>query len=231
MKLIKLAATAGLLTAAFSTTSLLAQDVDLESTPSRAGYSMGVNIGMNISSQLPAGELDMDALVMGVRDAISGNLKLSEQEVMQELQNFAMAMQAKAQEAQAAAEVESARFLEENRNRSEVTTTASGLQYEVLSRGDGTGAMPKATDSVNVHYHGTLVDGTVFDSSVERGEPISFALNGVIPGWTEGLQLMHVGDKYRFFIPSDLAYGENGAGGVIGPNATLIFDVELLGIE
>jgi FKBP-type peptidyl-prolyl cis-trans isomerase len=231
MKLIKLAATAGMLSTALTSTALLAQDIDLESAPSRAGYSMGVNIGMNIASQLPADELDMEALVVGVRDAISGNLKLSEQEIMVSLQEFSQMMQEKAIAAQAEAQAESQRFLDENGARSEVTTTASGLQYEVLSRGDANGPMPSASDRVRVHYHGTLVDGTVFDSSVEKGESIAFSLGGVIPGWTEGLQLMHVGDKFRFFIPSDLAYGDNGAPPVIGPGATLIFDVELLGIE
>ena len=110
-----------------------------------------------------------------------------------------------------------------------VTTTASGLQYEVLT--NGTGATPIETDQVTVHYHGTLVDGTVFDSSVERGQPATFPVNGVIPGWVEALQLMNVGSKYKLYIPSDLAYGERGAGGSIGPNETLIFEVELLSIN
>ena len=112
----------------------------------------------------------------------------------------------------------------------EMTTTASGLKYQVLQEGTGT-TSPKATDTVKVHYHGTLLDGTVFDSSVERGQPISFALNQVIPGWTEGLQLMKVGDKFRFEIPPNLAYGPNSPSPKIPPNSTLIFEVELLGIE
>ena len=120
------------------------------------------------------------------------------------------------------------KFLEENAKKEGVVTTASGLQYIVMTKGDG--AMPKETDNVTVHYHGTLLDGTVFDSSVERGQPATFPLNGVIKGWTEGVQLMNVGSKFRFFIPSDLAYGERGAGGAIGPNATLIFEVELISI-
>jgi FKBP-type peptidyl-prolyl cis-trans isomerase len=116
----------------------------------------------------------------------------------------------------------------DNRNAEGVVTTDSGLQYQVLQEGNG--PRPGPTDRVTVHYTGTLLDGTVFDSSVERGQPISFSLNEVIPGWTEGLQLMPVGSKYRFWIPSDLAYGSRGAGNVIPPNATLMFDVELLGI-
>jgi FKBP-type peptidyl-prolyl cis-trans isomerase FklB len=119
-------------------------------------------------------------------------------------------------------------FLEENKKREGVQTTASGLQYEVLTEGDG--PKPKATDKVKCHYHGTLIDGTVFDSSVQRGQPATFPLNMVISGWTEALQLMSVGSKYRLFLHPTLAYGERQTGAVIGPNSTLIFDVELLGI-
>jgi FKBP-type peptidyl-prolyl cis-trans isomerase len=120
-------------------------------------------------------------------------------------------------------------FLEANGKKEGVTTTASGLQYKVIKA--GTGAKPKATDTVNVHYKGTFLDGKTFDSSYDRGQPISFPLNGVIAGWTEGVQLMPVGSTYEFYIPSNLAYGERGAGGAIPPNATLIFVVELLGIK
>ena len=118
-------------------------------------------------------------------------------------------------------------FLEENAKKDGVIQLDSGLQYLVLEKGDGEGASPSATDQVRVHYHGTLIDGTVFDSSVERGQPAAFPLNGVIRGWTEGVQLMQEGDKYRFFLPPELAYGARGSG-PIGPNSTLIFDVELL---
>jgi FKBP-type peptidyl-prolyl cis-trans isomerase len=114
--------------------------------------------------------------------------------------------------------------------KSDMITTASGLKYQVLKKGAGT-VSPKATDTVKVHYHGTLLDGTVFDSSVERGEPISFPLNGVIPGWTEGVQLMKVGDKFKFEIPPNLAYGANSPSPKIPPNSTLVFEVELLGIQ
>ena len=120
-------------------------------------------------------------------------------------------------------------FLAENAARDGVTTTASGLQYEVLATGDG--ATPQATDLVTVHYTGTLLDGTVFDSSVQRGQAAEFPVNRLISGWTEALQLMQVGDKWRLFVPPDLAYGERGAGADIGPNATLIFEVELLGVR
>ena len=120
-------------------------------------------------------------------------------------------------------------FLEANGKKEDVTTTASGLQYKVIQ--PGSGPRPKATDTVNVHYKGTFLDGKTFDSSYDRGQPISFPLNGVIAGWTEGVQLMPVGATYEFYIPSHLAYGERGAGGVIPPNSTLIFVVELLGIK
>ena len=120
-------------------------------------------------------------------------------------------------------------FLAENAKREEIITTSSGLQYEVLVKGEGDS--PKVTDEVTVHYHGTLIDGTVFDSSVERGQPATFPVNGVIPGWVEALQLMKPGAKYKLFIPSDLAYGERGAGQMIGPNSTLVFEVELISVK
>jgi FKBP-type peptidyl-prolyl cis-trans isomerase FklB len=121
------------------------------------------------------------------------------------------------------------KFLEENKKRKGVVELPDGLQYEVITM--GTGAKPTVTDKVKTHYHGTLIDGTVFDSSVQRGQPISFPLNGVIKGWTEALQLMPVGSKWKLFLPAHLAYGENGSGGVIGPNSTLVFEVELIDIE
>ncbi len=120
-------------------------------------------------------------------------------------------------------------YLEDHKEKPGVKTTASGLQYEVLK--EGTGPMPVATDTVTVHYEGKLLDGTIFDSSYKRGEPASFGLNQVIPGWTEGVQLMHTGSKYRFTIPPALGYGDRGAGGVIPPNAVLTFDIELLGVQ
>lgn len=202
----------------------------LDTPEQRAGYGMGVNIGSTLASQGLLNDLDLDAMIAGIRDSVDGELQLSEEDIMAALQALQMKKQAEAQEAIAAQAQAGRDFLAENGKRSEVTTTASGLQYEVISRGDDSAPKPQATDGVNVHYHGTLIDGTVFDSSVERNEPISFNLNEVIPGWTEGLQLMGVGDKFRFFIPAELAYGESGAG-PIPPNSTLIFEVELLGIE
>ena len=120
-------------------------------------------------------------------------------------------------------------FLEENKKKAGVQTTASGMQYIVMK--EGTGAKPGLNDKVTTHYHGTVIDGTVFDSSVERGQPASFPVSGVIPGWTEALQMMPVGSKWKLFLPSELAYGERGAGGKIGPNSVLVFEVELLSID
>lgn len=217
--------------AIFLGSSIMAQELDLESDAGKAGYSIGVNIGMNLSSQLPLGDLNIASLVQGVSDALAGQLQMSEEEIMAAIQTFSETQQELANAQIAAAEAAGRNFLVDNGQRPEVTTTSSGLQYEVISEGAAGAAMPSETDEVTVHCHGTLIDGTVFDSSVNRGTPATFPLNGVIPGWTEGVQLMKVGDKFRFFIPPALAYGETGAGGVIGPNATLVFEVELLEIQ
>lgn len=198
----------------------------------KASYAIGLRMGEGFARDLK--EMDLDLYYKGVQDGFKGAAPmLTPEEViatMQALQTRKMEQQQ--QEMTKAAEDNKAAsdaFLSKNKARKEVTTTASGLQYEVIKKGEGD--MPDADDKVNVHYHGTLPDGTVFDSSVERGEPISFAVNGVIKGWTEALQLMHVGDKWKLYIPADLAYGPRGAGPKIGPNQALVFDVELLGVE
>ena len=205
---------------------------DLTTPQQKAGCSVGANMGGALAGQGLQQDLDMNALLQGIQDAMSGgDMKMTMEDMQASLEQLSAQVQARAQaemeqQSQAAKE-----FLTKNATAPGVKTTASGLQYLVVTEGsDASAAKPKETDTVRVHYHGTLTDGTVFDSSVERNEPISFPLNGVIPGWTEGLQLMKVGDKYRFFIPSELGYGENGAG-PIPPNSTLIFDVELLAIE
>ena len=204
---------------------------ELTTPQQKASYAIGVNIGSGITSQGLAEDIDLASIALGMQDAVAGELKLTPEELETVMQEFSAVMAAKQQAAmqeQAKAGVD---FLANNATQPGVKTTASGLQYlPITEASDKDAAKPTAEDEVSVHYHGTLIDGTVFDSSVDRGEPISFPLNGVITGWTEGLQLMNVGDKYRFFIPSDLAYGEAGAG-PIPPNSTLIFDVELLGIE
>jgi FKBP-type peptidyl-prolyl cis-trans isomerase FklB len=183
---------------------------------------MGQNLmGSGVTS------LDYADLAAGIKDVLEKNQpQISYQEAQQVLGQFFQELEAKIA---GAAKAEGENFLAENKKREGVQVTASGLQYEVLEA--TIGQKPKATDKVRVHYEGTLIDGTVFDSSYQRGESISFPLNGVIKGWTEGLQLMSVGSKYKFFIPYQLAYGERGAGQQIPPYAALIFTVELLGIE
>ena len=192
-------------------------------------------VGMDIGRGLAQIKDDIDIKV--VEQALEQTLKgektsLTQEEALQVRQAYMQQMQAKrVAEQKAAAEKnksEGAAFLAKNKSKSGVKTTASGLQYEVEK--EGTGPKPKATDTVKVNYLGTKIDGTKFDSSYDRGQPATFPLNGVIKGWSEGLQLMPVGSKYKFYVPADLAYGEN-APGPIGPNATLIFEVELLGIE
>lgn len=192
----------------------------------KISYGLGLSIGQQFKSS-GVKELDYANLAAGIQDMLEGNQpKISFQEAQVAVNRFFAELEEKAS---VAAKAAGEAFLAENAKRPEVKVTASGLQYEVL---DGTiGQKPKATDTVRVHYEGTLPDGTVFDSSYKRGEPISFPLNGVIAGWTEGLQLMSVGSKYKLFIPYHLGYGERGAGASIPPYSALIFTVELLGIE
>lgn len=211
----------------------------LESEAQRTGYALGVTVGRNFrDDQLP---LDAEALVRGVRDGFSGGALAMDDEqlgaAMQQLQaSHAARMQAEQDRMKAEQEAAGGRnaeegkaFLASNGAAEGVTTTDSGLQYKVITA--GTGAKPKAEDTVKVHYRGTLIDGSEFDSSYSRGEPVSFPVNAVIPGWVEALQLMPVGSKWELAIPSELAYGPGGAGDRIGPNAVLRFEVELIAIE
>jgi FKBP-type peptidyl-prolyl cis-trans isomerase len=200
--------------------------VKLQSELDSVSYAMGVNVASGIYSQ-GMREIDLDALVKGFDDVFKQNdLLIPNEETMPILNQYFMSLS----ERLAAENLEKGlKFLEENGQKAGILTTESGLQYEILK--GGTGPQPVDTSFVTVHYHGTLLDGTVFDSSVDRGEPTSFALNRVIPGWTEGVQLMQVGSKFKFYIPSELAYGSNPRpGGPIGPNEVLIFEVELLEI-
>lgn len=221
-----------LLACGFFASSALGQDKPALTTPKeRISYSIGANIGSNFKRQ----EIDIDVktLAAGVADALAGKTALTEAEMHEVMNTFQQEMQTKMQakeKIEGAANIKKGEeFLAANAKKEGVKTTASGLQYKVLK--SGSGKTPKATDTVKTHYHGTLIDGTVFDSSVERNEPATFPVNGVIPGWTEALQLMKEGDKWQLTVPAKLAYGERGAGGKIGPNSTLIFDVELLAIE
>ena len=189
-------------------------------------YSLGILLGQNLQSQ-GFDKIDEQSLVEGIHDMLAGNEpKFGMEEANTIIQQYMEKKQAAQYEGNIA---EGKAFLETNAQREEVKVTPSGLQYEVLT--EGTGAKPGATDKVTVHYHGMLIDGTVFDSSVERGQPATFGVNQVIKGWTEALQMMPEGSKWKLYIPSDLAYGPRGAGPKIGPYATLIFEVELLKVN
>ena len=197
----------------------------------KLSYAMGLNIGLQLKQMGLGNRLEVKDFGDAVNDILQGNaLKLNPDEANSLLNNFFTALEneqnAKNAEAGKAAKSEGEKFLAENAKKPGVVVTASGLQYEVLN--EGTGRSPKATDVVRCHYHGTLIDGTVFDSSYQRNQPADFGLNQVIAGWTEGVQLMKEGAKYRFYLPYNLAYGEHGAGASIPPYAALIFDVELL---
>lgn len=205
---------------------------ELKDLKDKVSYSIGLNIGQDFKRQ----EMDIDAdlLARGIKDAVSGAQPLlTEEQIRETITTYQKEMVAKQEtkmkEAAAKNQKEGEAFLAENAKKEGVVTTASGLQYKVVQ--EGTGPQPKATDTVLVHYEGKLVDGTVFDSSMKRGEPATFPVKGVIPGWTEALQLMKEGSKWQIVIPAKLAYGEQGAGPVIGPNSTLVFDVELIKVN
>jgi len=225
MKKTLLAGATALALSGMMTGNALAQDASLETDQAKISYGLGMMIGERVLGQY--GDLDFDLLMQGMMAQQKGEATLMTMEDAQ------LALQKQQQEAAAAASAEAAKkgqmFLADNEAREGVSVTDSGLQYEVITAAEG--AKPTADDTVSVHYVGTLIDGTEFDSSIARGEPASFPLKGVIPGWTEGLQLMNVGSKYRFVIPSDLAYGDRGAGPNIGPGETLVFEVELLEIQ
>jgi len=209
-----------------------ADKLDLKDAKARVSYSIGADIGANFKRQNL--EVDPKAVAAGLADAYAGKTQLTDAEMKEVMMQFRQQFMEKAQ-AQAKVDGEKniksgETFLADNAKKEGVKTTASGLQYKVLKAGKG--KTPKATDKVKVHYHGTLANGEVFDSSVERGEPVTFGVTEVIGGWTEALQLMQEGDKWQLVIPSKLAYGERGApGGKIGPNAVLVFDVELLEVQ
>ena len=211
----------------------LAQDKpQLKDQKDKASYSIGYDIGETFKKQKI--DLNTDTFIAGLKEAMSGKeAAMSKEEREKTLQAFQKEMMEKqiaaSKEAATKNQAEGEKFLAENKKKDGVKTTASGLQYKVMK--DGAGAQPKETDTVTVNYRGTLIDGTEFDSSYKRNEPASFPVNRVIKGWTEALQLMKPGAKYQLVIPSSLAYGERGAGQLIGPNATLIFEVELLSIK
>jgi len=191
----------------------------------KVSYALGLSLGNNLLNS-GINSLNYNKLAKGIQDVLENNEpEMSNQEAQAIINDFFQALQEKASE-QTIKEGKS--FLEDNAKRAEVITLESGLQYEILTKGNG--AVPVSTDKVRVHYHGTLIDGTVFDSSVRRGQPAEFGVTQVIRGWVEALQLMPVGSKWKLFIPSDLAYGAQGAGQQIGPHTTLVFEVELIDI-
>ena len=219
------------LLAAFGAGSAFGADASLKTEKDKVSYMVGADVGRGLMQIKD--ELDIAVVVQALQDEFAGkNTKMTQEEGQKIRQDFMQKLQAKrAAEEKAAADknkTEGAAFLAKNKSKSGVKTTASGLQYEVVK--EGTGKKPKDTDTVKVDYTGTKIDGTKFDSSVDRGQPATFPLNGVIKGWTEGLQLMTEGSEYKLYIPAELAYGEN-APPTIGPNATLIFDVKLISIE
>ena len=196
----------------------------------KISYALGLSMGNNFKAS-GVDKIDISDFAAGVAAVYGGEpLQMTYDEAKKVIREYFEEMEKRNQEAAAAAakvnEEAGKSYLEENGKRAEVTTTPSGLQYEVIEEGNG--PKPEAGDQVKVHYTGRLIDGTIFDSSVERGEPATFGVTQVIPGWVEALQMMKAGSKWRLHIPSNLAYGPQGAGGVIGPNSTLIFDVELL---
>ncbi len=209
-----------------------AETTVLKTEKDKISYGIGMDIGKNMKEQ--SIDIDPDILARGIKDTfLGGELLLSEEELRTTMEDFRNKMMAKQQtQMKALAEKnkkEGEAFLSENKKKKGVVSLPSGLQYKVIKAGEGD--TPKSTDKVTVHYRGTLIDGTEFDSSYSRGKPASFRVDGVITGWTEALQLMNAGSKWQLFIPSNLAYGERGTRGRIGPNAALIFDIELISIN
>jgi FKBP-type peptidyl-prolyl cis-trans isomerase FklB len=229
MKL-QLMAALGILFLAFQVSA--EENLVLKSQKDKVSYIIGTEIGKNLKKQ--SVDIDPEILTRGIKDAISGGSSLlTEQEIQETMTTFQKEMTAKQEELTKRLgeknKKEGEAFLAENKKREDVKTLPSGLQYKVMKA--GAGKKPQINDTVTTHYRGTLIDGTEFDSSYRRGQPVSFPVAGVIPGWTEALQLMGEGAKWQLFIPPNLAYGERGTGGVIGPNATLIFEIELISIQ
>jgi len=220
------------LTFTFTANISAKQKTKLVSEKEKISYSIGLSIGNNFKQQKI--EIEMDSLAQGIEDALTGaKQKMTQEEIRQTMEAFRRQMQARSESNRQAAssgnQVKGEKFLAQNKKRKNVVTLASGLQYEVVKKGSG--KRPGLTDTVVTHYKGMLIGGKVFDSSYKRGQPAEFPVNGVIKGWTEALQLMQQGAKWKLYIPADLAYGSRGAGNAIGPNEALIFEIELLEVK
>ncbi len=206
------------------------EEKEMKTEQEKISYALGYNIGQNLKRDF---DVDLDAFFKGIKESQEGKSSLSEEEMKQTMTTFQNQMKekqmAKMKESAGANKTAGEAFLKENKEKEGIVTLESGLQYKVITQGDG--EKPKASDTVKCHYKGTTIDGKEFDSSYKRGQPASFKVNGVIKGWTEALQMMSAGSKWMLYIPSDLAYGDRGAGQSIAPGSTLIFEVELLGIE
>jgi len=209
--------------------SVFGQDksTPLKDSKDKVSYSIGLNIGFNLKKQNVS--INPDTFVLGLKDALAGKPQMTDEQVKETMTAFEKEMIDKQKAAGVKNGADGEKFLAENKKKEGVKTTASGLQYKVVK--EGTGAQPKEKDTVKANYRGTLIDGTEFDSSYTRGQPATFPVSGVIKGWTEALQMMKVGSKYQLFIPAKLAYGERAIGPDIGPNSTLIFEVELLDVK
>mgnify|MGYP003423753669 FL=1 len=201
--------------------------LELKTQAQKASYAIGLNMGQSLDG---LSDMDPKIVALGIEDAMSGKEpRLKEAEIAEVFDILRKSTEEQSAKLTAETSKAGQKYLDENAKREGVVTTASGLQYEVITKGDG--PTPTANDVVSVHYEGRLVDGTVFDSSIQRGSPIDLPVNGVIAGWVEALQLMHVGEKVQLFVPSDLAYGEQSPSPAIPPNSVLVFDLELLGIK
>ena len=206
-------------------------DIDLGNEDNRIGYSMGANVGKNLNDQQIFDSIGLNSFIAGLLDAVAGTVQLSDEELLAAIQLYQQRAQERAAAALSDNLTASEEFLRQNADKEGVVSLDSGLQYLILASGPADGASPEVDEAVLAHYHGTLTDGTVFDSSVDRGEPAQLGLSQVISGWTEALQLMKVGDKWRLFIPPAMAYGTSSPTPAIPPNSALLFDVELLEIR
>jgi FKBP-type peptidyl-prolyl cis-trans isomerase FklB len=203
--------------------------VELKTPAQKASYGIGLNMGKSLAQE-GMDDLDSKAVALGIEDAVGKKeQKLKDDELVAAFADLQKRSEERMTKLNAEAEASGKKFLAENGKKDGVVTTASGLQYQIVKKADG--AQPKPTDVVTVHYEGKLIDGKVFDSSIERGSPIDLPVSGVIPGWVEGLQLMHVGEKVKLFIPADLAYGAQSPSPTIPANSVLVFDLELLAIK